>query len=69
MAAHHLTSRASAARTELEVQGYEIDIITPHGEFIVFTEVKTRASTEWGYPEESVTGNGCGAWLGLPTST
>ncbi len=34
--------------------GYEIDIISLDGEFIVFTEVKTRASVEWGYPEESI---------------
>lgn len=35
-------------------QKYEVDIISIDGEFIVFTEVKTRASIKWGYPEEFV---------------
>lgn len=35
-------------------RGYEIDIITADEEFIVFVEVKTRASTAWGNPEEAI---------------
>lgn len=33
----------------------EIDLIALEGETIVFIEVKTRKSTEFGYPEESIT--------------
>ena len=35
--------------------GYEIDIISEYEEFIVFVEVKTRSSVEWGNPENAVT--------------
>jgi len=34
--------------------GYEIDIVSEHEEFIVFTEVKTRSGMRWGNPEEAV---------------
>lgn len=34
--------------------GYEVDIITAHEGYIVFVEVKTRTSTEWGNPEDFV---------------
>ena len=34
--------------------GHEIDIIAEDGDFIVFVEVKTRASVQWGNPEEFV---------------
>ncbi|MDD2247598.1 MULTISPECIES: YraN family protein [Proteiniphilum] len=34
--------------------GYEVDIISEEGEYIVFVEVKTRTSTEWGNPEDSI---------------
>lgn len=34
--------------------GYEIDIISLDKGFIVFTEVKTRATANWGNPEEAV---------------
>lgn len=34
--------------------GYEIDIITEDEEFIVFVEVKTRSSSEWGNPEDAI---------------
>ena len=34
--------------------GYEIDIISEHEEFIVFTEVKTRSGVNWGNPEEAI---------------
>lgn len=33
----------------------EIDVIAKQQETIVFAEVKTRSSTKYGYPEESVT--------------
>ncbi len=35
----------------------EIDLIMNDGDSIVFVEVKTRASTEHGYPEEAITEN------------
>ena len=35
-------------------RGYEIDIIAENEEYIVFTEVKTRATDEWGNPEDAV---------------
>ena len=34
--------------------GYEIDIIAENEEFIVFVEVKTRTSAQWGNPEDFV---------------
>ena len=34
--------------------GYEIDIVSEHEEFIVFTEVKTRSGMRWGNPEEAI---------------
>ncbi len=34
--------------------GYEVDIIAEDREFIVFTEVKTRATNDWGNPEDAV---------------
>ncbi|MGI6073497.1 MAG: YraN family protein [Fermentimonas sp.] len=34
--------------------GYEIDIIAEYEEFLVFVEVKTRATKRWGNPEEAV---------------
>lgn len=32
----------------------EVDIISQHGDTVVFTEVKTRASEAFGYPEDAV---------------
>lgn len=34
---------------------HEIDIIAAKGKFLHFVEVKTRKSTRYGYPEDSVT--------------
>ncbi len=34
--------------------GYEIDIVSEHEGFIVFVEVKTRTSAQWGDPEDAV---------------
>ncbi|MEN6323244.1 MAG: YraN family protein [Proteiniphilum sp.] len=34
--------------------GYEVDIISEDGEYIVFVEVKTRTSLSWGNPEDSI---------------
>ncbi|MEX1071755.1 MAG: YraN family protein [Anaerolineales bacterium] len=33
----------------------EIDLIARHASTMVFVEVKTRSSSEYGYPEESIT--------------
>ena len=33
---------------------YEIDIIARNNEFIVFAEVKTRSTNQWGNPEEAI---------------
>lgn len=33
---------------------YEIDIIASDEEYIIFVEVKTRTSSQWGNPEEAV---------------
>lgn len=34
--------------------GYEIDIIAEDDEYIVFVEVKTRTSAQWGNPEDFI---------------
>jgi putative endonuclease len=44
----------------IEERGYrlfrgEIDIVARHGDTLVFVEVKARATTEFGLPEEAVT--------------
>lgn len=33
----------------------EIDLILRRGEIVIFVEVKTRTSSRYGYPEESIT--------------
>jgi putative endonuclease len=42
-------------RRNWRVPGGEIDIIARDGEEVVFAEVKSRSSAEWGDPEEAVT--------------
>ena len=37
------------------VSGYEVDIISENDEFIVFVEVKTRTTADWGDPSDAVT--------------
>ena len=37
------------------VKGGEIDVIAAKHDELVFVEVKTRSSLQYGYPEESVT--------------
>ena len=41
-------------RTNYRVREGEIDVITRHGDQTVFVEVKTRRSSSFGIPEESV---------------
>ena len=36
------------------IGGSEIDVIAVKGDFLVFIEVKSRSSIEWGLPEEFV---------------
>lgn len=45
---HHILERNWRSR------GYEVDIISLDDEFIVFVEVKTRASVAWGNPEDFI---------------
>ena len=33
---------------------HEIDIVAQNGEFIIFVEVKTRTSRQWGNPEDFI---------------
>ena len=35
----------------------EVDIVARHGDFLVFVEVRTKRSSEFGTPEESITPN------------
>ncbi len=37
------------------IRGGEIDIVAKDGEFLVYVEVKTRYSYQYGLPEESIT--------------
>ena len=37
------------------IRGGEIDIIAKDGDILVYVEVKTRSSYQFGFPEESVT--------------
>lgn len=41
--------------TNLHIQHKEIDIISQLGNLVIFTEVKTRSSLNFGFPEEAVT--------------
>ena len=69
MANHNITGKdgEALARLYLSQKGfvilntnwrhshYEIDIIASAGDVLHFIEVKTRRSSQYGYPEESVT--------------
>ncbi|RNC66951.1 YraN family protein [Proteiniphilum sp. X52] len=46
---HHIVAR------NWSFSGYEIDIVSEHEGFIVFVEVKTRTSAQWGDPVDAVT--------------
>jgi putative endonuclease len=35
-------------------RGYELDIIAENNTYIIFVEVKSRTSLQWGYPEDFV---------------
>lgn len=68
MAQHHEVGKSgeNLAANWLQENGYhiiaknwklghlEIDLIATKGEWLHFIEVKTRSSTQWGHPEESV---------------
>ncbi len=41
-------------RRNWRFHGYEIDIIAENEEWLVFAEVKTRTSTQWGNPEDFI---------------
>lgn len=41
-------------QTNWHFQHLEIDIIAKHNEFLVFVEVKTRTSGDFGHPEDAV---------------
>ncbi len=54
-AVNYLTSKGHhVVERNWRCSGYEIDIISEDNEYIVFVEVKTRASTSWGNPEDFV---------------
>lgn len=42
-------------KRNFRIRGGEIDIVAMHGEWLVFVEVKTRSSHEFGLPLESLT--------------
>jgi putative endonuclease len=54
-AAEYLRSKGFAIlETNYRAEGCELDIIAREGDTIVFVEVKTRAGTSYGFPEEAV---------------
>lgn len=54
-AAEYLRSKGYAIlETNYRAEGCELDIIAREGDTIVFVEVKTRAGTGYGFPEEAV---------------
>lgn len=56
IAVAHLRAKGySILETNWRHRPYELDIIAQIGNDIIFVEVKTRRSTEYGFPEESVT--------------
>ena len=68
MKRHHIGAWGEEIASQyLEANGYqilarnwrtqegEVDLVTQDGETIVFVEVKTRTSKDFGWPEESVT--------------
>ncbi|MCE5179370.1 MAG: YraN family protein [Proteiniphilum sp.] len=54
-AVNYLTSKGHRiVARNWRFQGYEVDIISEDGAYIVFVEVKTRTSTAWGNPEDFI---------------
>lgn len=54
-ACRHLKQLGYAIRERnWRVERHEIDIIAENDEFIVFVEVKTRTSSQWGNPEDFI---------------
>ncbi|MBD8389257.1 YraN family protein [Dysgonomonas sp. BGC7] len=52
--AHFINNGYKILKRNWFYQKYEIDIIACNEDFIVFVEVKTRSSDQWGNPEDAV---------------
>lgn len=54
-AVNYLTSKGHRiVAKNWRFNGYEVDIISEDGEYVVFVEVKTRTSLSWGNPEDFI---------------
>jgi len=54
-AVNYLTSKGHRILARnWKFNGYEVDIISEDGEYVVFVEVKTRTSLLWGNPEDFI---------------
>lgn len=55
LACQHLTSLGyEIVARNWRYDRHEIDVIAENSEYIVFVEVKTRATTQWGNPEDFI---------------